>query len=222
MYTSLKLHVDIDCKVYDEDCKDPQTEFFSQLQGIKGVKYSVLPYDADTARAEDELLERGMTNLMTPTYHHETAGTPYDKRPDIIAVFRKYLDRIILSDHLVLVDAYLFSDKDEKGKYSQFVNGIFSEHLKKLQRVTFITKKDSVNKAAKEAITEGFLNVKRQLKIEVKYTDLFHDRFWICGNRAIFVGTSFSGLGKKYCLIDYIDQDDLLTIKGYLKNEKLL
>src|SRR5574337_550283 len=207
--TSVKLQIDLDCEPYTDEYKDPQTELFKHLDSMKGLRYSVLPFDDNNKKAEEDLLDRGPTVILTPEVWLEATGTPYDKTKDIIVVFKKYLDRVVLSDHLILVDYYIFSGKNEKNKYSDFITQIFSDHLKKLQKITFVTSKDKYKKDTEQAIIENFLNVKRHLKIETKFSDKFHDRFWLCGKRGMFVGTSLTGIGKKYCLIDYINHDDI-------------
>lgn len=220
--TSVKLQIDLDCMPYISEYKDPQTEFFNLLDSIKGLSYSELPYDDNNKKAEEDLIELGQTVILTPEVWHEATGTPYDKTKDIIVVFKKYLDRVVLSNHLILIDYYIFSDKNEKNKYSDFITQIFSEHLKKLQKITFITSKDKYKKKTEQAIVESFLNIKRHLKIETKFSDKFHDRFWLCGKKGMFVGTSLTGIGKKYCLIDYINHDDILDINKYLLDEGLI
>lgn len=220
--TSVKLQIDMDCAPYTDEYKDPQTELFKTLDAMKDVRYNILDYHDNNKDIEDELLEHGMTCILTPEIKHEATGTPYDRPKDIVIVLKKFLDRVILSDHLILVDYYMFSDKNEKSHYSNFITQIFSDHLKKLQKITFITSKDKYKRDTEKAIFENFLNVKRHLKLETKFSDLFHDRFWLCGKKGLFVGTSMNGLGKKYCLIDYINNDDILDINKYLTDEGLV
>lgn len=64
--------------------------------------------------------------------------------------------------------------------------------------------------------------MKSKLQLDTKFTKKYHDRFWICGNSGLFVGTSFNGVGTKYCLVDYIDHDDVLAIMKSIKDEGLI
>jgi len=49
--------------------------------------------------------------------------------------------------------------------------------------------------------------------ISTKYSDVFHDRFWIADEvRGVFVGTSLNGIGRRYAIIDYLQQRDVVDI----------
>ena len=222
MKALVKLQISIDCEPYTKEYKDPLKEFYKTLKSIKGLQYTVLPIEENDKISEENIFEHGQTKILTPKEYYEAIGTPYDNAKSIIAVFKKFLDRIILSDHLILVDYYIFSDKNEKSKYSDFIIQIFSDHLKKLQKITFITSKEKHKKETEKAIFDGFHNIKSHLKIETKFSNLFHDRFWLCGNRGLFVGSSLNGLGKKYCLIDYIKSEDILEINKCISSEGLI
>ncbi|OFY17738.1 MAG: hypothetical protein A2W98_08530 [Bacteroidetes bacterium GWF2_33_38] len=222
MMTSLKLQIDIKCESYTDKYLDPQTEFFKVLKSINGLSYTILPFEDDSKDIETDLVEKGQTRILTPEIKYEATGTPYNRAKDIIEVFKKFLDRIISSEHLIIIDYYMFTDDNENMKYSDFITQIFSKHLKKLQKVTFVTSKKKYKKHTEKAIYDSFLNVKSQLKLETKFSDLFHDRLWLCGKRGLFVGASFNGLGKKYCLIDYVDKNDIMDIKTYLLKEGLI
>ena len=54
------------------------------------------------------------------------------------------------------------------------------------------------------------------IKFTIYKTDMFHDRFWIIGEKGIVVGTSFNSIGKKIALLDYISDEDVKTIRKYI------
>ena len=222
MISSLKLLIDIDCDSYTNENIDPKTKFFEGLNSMDGVKYKILPLNEINTKSEEDIFERGLTNILTAEIFHEVLGTPNDNTEEIINVFKKFLDRIINTDHLILVDSYIFSDKNEKNKYSDFVYKIFSDFLKKLQKITFITSKLKYNNETEKVIFENFKNKNTSLILETKFSNLFHDRFWLCGKKGLFVGSSLNGIGKKYCLIDYIDHDDILDINKHLVANNLI
>lgn len=218
-HITLKIKIGIDADIYS----DPKEDFLNKLSRIDNVEYEIL---SNNLIEENSLIEKIFINGLTDTIKEEdksyAIGTPYDKSNEIVVVFKKFLDRIIISDHLILVDPYIFSDNNIKQNYSNFLIEIFNYHLKKIQKVTFVTSKNKFKKETQRFIYEGFHNIKNKITLETKFSSLFHDRYWICGNRGIFVGTSLNGIGSKYCLIDYIKSSDLIDIKRYLSNEKLI
>lgn len=59
--------------------------------------------------------------------------------------------------------------------------------------------------------------------IEVRYTDDFHDRFWISNRKkGFYTGTSFNGIGKRISLINLLSEDDVTEIIEELHNQNLV
>ena len=55
--------------------------------------------------------------------------------------------------------------------------------------------------------------INTSIKVSQKYTDDFHDRFWIIDDKkGLFIGTSLNGIGKRYSLIDYLQDSDVANI----------
>ena len=51
------------------------------------------------------------------------------------------------------------------------------------------------------------------ISINTKYTKIFHDRFWIVDSKkGVFVGTSLNGIGRRYAVIDWLQEDDAKEI----------
>lgn len=220
MLTSIKIRIDL--PVDADKSWDPVTDFKKHIEKIPGIKYEMLPYEEDHTNCVEKLFESGLTNVINPEQYSEALGTPYDTRTDIIHTIGKYLKRIILSDHLVIVDNYIFWGENKKESYTNFILDIFRDYIPKLQKITFVTNKRHYDKELHNTISEGFLNVKKHISIDTKFSDNFHDRLWVCGDRGIFVGTSLNGIGQKYSLIDYIKREDLSAIHSALRTEKLI
>jgi hypothetical protein len=50
---------------------------------------------------------------------------------------------------------------------------------------------------------------------KIKHTKAFHDRFWIAdGERGLFMGTSLNGIGRRYAIADYLEEDDARKISA--------
>ena len=55
--------------------------------------------------------------------------------------------------------------------------------------------------------------VKAGLAVTVRYTNTFHDRFWIADQtKGVFCGTSLNGIGIRYSLADYLKEEDVQEI----------
>ena len=123
----------------------------------------------------------------------------------------EYLNKILVNgDELLVIDPYIFSNSDES--YENMLINIFNKS--NYRNITVITNFYNTDKEFLKYIQE---NVPRLKKI--KYTKDFHDRFWIADNKKGFVlGTSLNGVGKKYCYIDYLDNDDVSEIVSIVKN----
>lgn len=62
----------------------------------------------------------------------------------------------------------------------------------------------------------------KEFEIEVKIykTNIFHDRFWIIGEKGIVIGTSFNSIGARIALLDYISNEDVKTIYEYINDKE--
>lgn len=59
-----------------------------------------------------------------------------------------------------------------------------------------------------------------EIEAEIYKTDIFHDRFWIIGEKGIVIGTSFNSIGKRIALLDYISNEDVKTIYEYINDKE--
>ena len=54
-------------------------------------------------------------------------------------------------------------------------------------------------------------------------TNDFHDRFCIADEvKALFIGTSLNGIGRKYALADFMEDEDTATIVKELRRASLI
>jgi hypothetical protein len=61
------------------------------------------------------------------------------------------------------------------------------------------------------------------MSIKVKYSNDFHDRFWIANrNKGFCTGTSLNGVGKKISLINEIADEDVKDIIAELESRDLI
>lgn len=124
----------------------------------------------------------------------------------------EYIERVSETDkgELIIIDPYLF--RTPKENEETILESILLRC--NYEKIIAVVENANTNKSFVQHISN-----KLNGKLEVKYSDEFHDRFWICNRtRGFLTGTSLNGLGKKYCSIQEIDNDDVDEIVRILKN----
>ena len=147
-------------------------------------------------------------------------GRPSDDRNSFIVVFQKFLDKIITSDHLIIIDPYIFPNKHDPD-YAVFFVDILRKYFDQIKRISFVTN-ESYNSAIKTTVFDLIKSIKPELDLEIKAYEFFHDRFWLCNNKGLFVGTSLNGVGKKYTLIDYIKKKDVSLLFNEIQDKGII
>ncbi|TGV01234.1 hypothetical protein [Flavivirga rizhaonensis] len=167
------------------------------------------------------LLKYGITNTINPKYS-EFFGTPRDDRDLFINVLQNFLDNVITANSLVIVDSYIFP-KNYDDEYSDLLVDILKKYIPKLNSLMFITK-NNFHRPLQLDIFNKIKELKNHIVLDLRHSELFHDRFWLSdkSNQGIFMGTSLNGLGKKFTLIDYINSEDVSLIFQELQAENLL
>ncbi len=118
-------------------------------------------------------------------------------------------------DELIIIDPYLFK-KPKIGENDTLKDILQSCEHKKIIAIVGKSKADGdYQKEISNLLGD---------RLEIYYTDEIHDRFWIINRKKGFLtGTSINGIGKKYCVIQSIESDDVKAIIEILVNElKLL
>ncbi len=90
--------------------------------------------------------------------------------------------------------------------------GLIEPHLAACSKLRIVTLTEH-NTVLASAVLAKLMTIKPSLILELKLTKVFHDSFWIAdGQRGIFVGTSLNGLGKRYALLDFLQDEDAKDI----------
>ncbi|SME38882.1 hypothetical protein BACERE00185_04525 [Bacillus mobilis] len=119
---------------------------------------------------------------------------------------------------LIITDPYIFAAKNSYQCNEQIV--MISKILIRLEpKITiFITDEKKSNKKVEDRIK--FLN---KGKAVIRYSDEWHDRFWIKNRSEGFVmGTSLNGIGSKISSINELDNADINMLVDYMEEEKLI
>lgn len=192
---------------------DPKV--FKKELATKYKNIKLREYDAQSEKLK-EIFSKGITNTINPHYEY-FIGRPQTRREDFIQVIQKFLDATIKGDSLVIIDPYVFPEKYDND-YSKFFIDILKIYFPRLKKLTFVTSA-RYNHKIQSKIFSDLQKIDSSLKLILKKSELFHDRFWLfpASNRGIIMGTSLNGLGKKYSIIDYIQEDDARIILSDFK-----
>lgn len=126
-----------------------------------------------------------------------------DERTSKILDYLKLIGGI--SGELLIVDPYMFCYKAEK-EYKEMVKSVFCKCG--CERIQIITDKNKFDETFCKEIRQSV-----NTKLEVYFSDDFHDRFWIANEKKGFLmGTSLNGIGKKYTSIVMLNEEDVREI----------
>jgi len=162
-------------------------------------------------RLKQILLEKGVTSILSQQLLTEEVlpdGTP---RNAVIDTLKYKLNRCNPNNTLHIIDPYLYPQNYDPNYISDFVE-IFRDAIKACNHIKICTLQNR-NTNLEQQIESQIQNINPQTSIEKKYSNVFHDRFWIADEeRGIFVGTSLNGIGRRYAVVDYLQEEDAKEI----------
>lgn len=141
----------------------------------------------------------------------------FEDRPVIqtkfIDILHQHLNRIELSEELIITDPFALNSTH--AHYETFLKGIFEPLYGKVRKITFIT----AEKYHPELFNRLQTHASGRCYFRHFINKNYHDRFWIStGNqRGIYVGHSLTGIGKQYCYVGPLPDEDAKMIYDSLK-----
>ncbi len=141
----------------------------------------------------------------------------------IVDMLREKLSKFLPQKELIIVDNYIFPRKlNDKVEYFHMLEDVFRPAVEQIESLIFVTKK-GFNQDLYSEFRNILLDLNPNLSIECNITDDFHDRFWITDRQdGLFIGTSLNGIGKRYALVDTIEEDDVEEIVKTLEKLNLI
>ena len=197
-------------------------EFFSKRPNVDLTMGDLETYVRQ--KACEIIIQDGASSVF-PKHLHE-ALLPKARRRDkhlLVEVIVNQLKFLSPSSDLIVVDPYIFAHNvGNISDYLNVVKGIFQPIIENIGKVRFVTS-DNFNSDLYRRVVNEIYDLKTGIVVECKKTADFHDRFWIVDeSRGLFVGTSLSGIGRRYALSDYIKDEDTKAIVKALRNHNLI
>ena len=175
-----------------------------------------------------ELTKHGLKNYFELSIGLEALMSPTSSPGTIDSLFKGYLDRIDISNELTIIDPYFYCSLNSKRNfnltdYVKRIEGILVNYEKSLQLLNVVTLPTFCPKA-KSAIEKTIKSLNSKITITHETSPSIHDRFWIAGNRnkGILSGASFNGFGKSYCVVDFLEEQDVKDIVAEFENSSLI
>lgn len=145
----------------------------------------------------EEVLQKGLNNA-------EKANTFSEFFSEIFSVGKE----------LIIIDPYLF--KDDSDEYCDLLADLLNKAA--AHSIIVITNQKNYKQSSYNK-TSGKVNN----TIEIKYSNDFHDRFWISDRKKGFsTGTSLNGIGNKISSINLLPENDVTEIIKLLCLQSLI
>ena len=151
---------------------------------------------------------------------------------DILSIFKEKIEdkvNLIGARKILITDPYLLRYNSDD---LDFLKTFFKEIknvMPLLKEIILIIPKTHYNEDNERTLRNLLKELSIKLRVIIdEYNQgrgLFHDRFWlfftdeITSADGLFVGASLNGFGKKYALVDYLREDDVLEIAYEIKTK---
>jgi len=172
-------------------------------------------------KCQDLIKKLGPTALMQMVPLQEKLVQPTPNKSVIVANIQSMLDKLKPSQELVIIDGYIFPQKHDPD-YADTVVDVLENVVKGLSKLIFITSR-KYDVLLYQDIQNRLKQQNQNIVVDICFTDDFHDRFWIADRKkGMSVGTSLNRIGKKYFLVDYLEDQDVQDIVQAAISEGLI
>ncbi len=187
-------------------------EYVTSL-GYEGISY-IDKEALSLLNAREYLLKHGPTKIigLGPLMEYTLPnGKPRHLLLDTLRYMLKQCDP---SKNLTIIDPYMFAKpRYPDPDYEVDFCSLIIPFLRKCDELTLIYSKQNFDSLLHKSVLTNIKNNLSSLKITEKVSNDFHDRCWIVDDkRGFFVGTSLSGIGKRYSITDYLSDEDIAEI----------
>jgi hypothetical protein len=165
--------------------------------------------------------EKGMSYVWQLVRLQEAVLPRTQNVPAIVALLANMLSRLAPTQDFVIVDRYLLH-KPKSPEYLNTLVSLIEPISRAVHRLTLVTTRDHDAQLLTNLVAR-LSPSGSNYQIAHRISDTFHDRFWIADRqRGLFIGTSLNGIGLRYALADYMDENDVRDIVAALVSEGVL
>jgi hypothetical protein len=197
-----------------------------------GRPVDLTPYDVhmcgsiiDDFRAEflDYIEKHGLTSYLRREMIEEAIVPPKQPRNQVEELVKRFIQEINVTDELIVVDPYFFAATRDAA-YPSLIESVLQPVLPTLTNIDIVTLAGKVDSTVKTAIIGKLTARNKTTTISHVTSNAFHDRFWINPQamKGFVMGTSLNGLGKRYALLDHLQQSDVKEVIDALAKESLI
>ena len=223
MYWHVEYDDDFDYVRFVEDLSN------GRIKSLKGCDIREMPYPVYALRDEfvKTIKEHGFTGFLQVVPTTEALMSPQFTSPEADAIFCDFLDEIGIGEELIVIDPYFFpkfpsgSSRDD---YVKRVVRILDRYRPKLRDLRVVTARRSTEQSSIQTVVEALSRGRGDITVSHTTSDELHDRFWLSrqSGKGILSGTSFNGFGKKYCVVDFLDEQDVRDIVSEFEKSALI
>lgn len=179
-----------------------------------------------SAEVEDELkqliVEKGVSYVWRLVRLREAVLPPgLSERPGLLKLLDGMLAKLAPSQEFTIVDPYLFPT-NTPASYLPELLSLLEPIARVVTNLVLITSRKYDRKLLQD-VRMSLTGACPNCQLIHKVSDRYHDRFWIADQtRGLFVGTSLSGIGRRYAIADYMVDADVSDVVSDLKSNGLL
>lgn len=157
------------------------------------------------------LLKQGTTLCLKDALLEEAVLQKTDDPSLLISTVKHHLTLLGAKDELLIIDPFFFPES-ANADYLARLEAIFSDAISSVNHLRIV-----VGSERNLSLERDFLDMAQRVRplitTAVISTDTFHDRF-VIGDAAkgFFIGTSLNGIGRKYAIMDYMNDEDAKEI----------
>lgn len=174
-------------------------------------------------RISERLKRDGLSTFLGSTFLGEEVVSPSHSKSFIASLMVDFLKGIGVDRELIIVDPYFYARTTDPD-YITLVRSVVEPFFDVLNSIYVVTLPNKVDQVLKQSINQLIVGLKPTINIHHKTSVDYHDRFWISSHRTkgIVTGSSLNGLGRKYALIDQLNELDVTDIVDSLQSNNLI
>lgn len=166
-------------------------------------------------------VEKGVSYLWRLVHMQESALPPGPaQRTGLLALLAQMISKLAPTEDFIIVDPYLLP-KNRSSEYFTELLSLLEPIAKSVNRISLVTS-EKYDPQLFELLKTNLHQTCPNCVLFLKVSDRYHDRLWIADKgRGLFVGASLNGIGRRYAIADYLEDNDAKDVVDDLTKEGL-